>query len=65
MAFINKSKNNQPQNNDIHTELSEVEYEILFKIIKNSTFKGEDLETLYRLILKLQSNYMLLKNNKL
>jgi glutathione peroxidase-family protein len=65
MAFINKSKNTQFQQNDKYSDLTEIEYEVLFKIIKTSTFKGEDIDTLYKLILKLQSNYILLKNNKL
>jgi glutathione peroxidase-family protein len=65
MAFITKSKNNQSTDTNTSSELSEAEYEVLFKIIKTSTFKGEDIEILYRLILKLQSNYILLKNNKL
>ena len=61
MAFISKSKNNQSTDTNTPAELSEAEYEILFKIIKTSTFKGEDIEILYRLIYKLQSNYILLK----
>jgi glutathione peroxidase-family protein len=65
MAFINKSKNTQSQTSENYTQLSEIEYELLFKIIKNCNFKGEDIDILYKLILKLQSNYILLKNNKL
>ena len=61
MAFINKTKNNQSTDMNTPSELSEAEYEILFKIIKTSTFKGEDIEILYRLVYKLQSNYILLK----
>lgn len=45
-------------------ELSKNEYELLFSVLKNSTFKGEDLEALYKMALKLQKQYTsLYKNN--
>lgn len=45
-------------------ELSKSEYELLFSILKNSTFKGEDLEVLYKMASKLQKQYTsLYKNN--
>jgi hypothetical protein len=37
------------------------EYEFLFTIIKNSTFRGESLENLYKIVLKLQKQYLTLK----
>lgn len=40
------------------------EYEFLFMLIKNSTFKGENLELLFNLTLKLQEDYLSVKNKK-
>lgn len=40
------------------------EYEFLFMLIKNSTFKGENLELLFNLTLKLQEDYLAVKNKK-
>ena len=40
------------------------EYEFLFMLIKNSTFKGENLELLFSLTLKLQEDYLAVKNKK-
>jgi hypothetical protein len=42
--------------------LNKQEYEFLFNIIRNSTFKGEHLEILYNLALKLQNQYVSLKD---
>ena len=39
-------------------DLLKQEYEFLFFLIKNSTFKGEDLEVLYKTSLKLQKQYI-------
>jgi hypothetical protein len=46
----------------IDNTLNKQEYEFLFNIIKNSTFKGEHLEILYNLTLKLQNQYVSLKD---
>lgn len=40
------------------------EYEFLFSLVKGSTFKGEHLEFVYNLILKLQEDYIAVKNSK-
>ena len=34
------------------------EFEYLFNLIKNSTFKGTELEIIYSIILKLQKRYL-------
>jgi hypothetical protein len=65
MAFINKTNSTKANSDERYTQLSVDEYEFLFKLIKSSTFKGDDIDILYKLILKLQSNYVSLKNNKL
>jgi hypothetical protein len=46
----------------IDNSLNKQEYEFLFNIIRNSTFKGEHLEILYNLTLKLQNQYVSLKD---
>ena len=40
------------------------EYEFLFTLVKTSTFKGEHLEFVYNLIVKLQEDYIAIKNAK-
>jgi len=40
------------------------EYEFLFTLVRNSTFKGEHLEFVYNLIIKLQEDYIATKNLK-
>ena len=42
-------------------KLTAEEYEFLFVLIRNSTFKGENLELIYNLTLKLQEEYIQLK----
>ena len=44
--------------------LTTQEYEFLFGLIKNSTFKGEQLEFVYILTAKLQEEYFLLKEKE-
>ena len=51
MALVEKST-------DINDKLSPEEYEFLFMLIKNSSFKGENLEFLYNLVVKLQNQYL-------
>jgi len=46
----------------IDNSINKQEYEFLFNIIRNSTFKGEHLEILYNLTLKLQNQYVSLKD---
>jgi hypothetical protein len=43
------------------SKLTISEYEFLFALIKNSSFKGEQLELLYNLTVKLQEEYFALK----
>ena len=37
------------------------EYECLFNLIRNATFKGEQLDFIYNLTMKLQNQYLELK----
>jgi len=45
-------------------ELNKRETEFLLQTIKNSQFKGEDIEVLYNLVLKIQKLYMFHNTNK-
>lgn len=47
--------------NDSDNNLTKEEYEFIFWIIKNSTFKGENIEFLYNIIIKLQNQYFKVK----
>lgn len=39
--------------------LTQEELALLFTLIKNSTFKGNDIELVYNLVIKLQDAYLL------
>ena len=62
MALIDKiqNKGNQPIEADSSNliELSKRETEVLLQTIRNSQFKGEDIEVLYNLVLKVQKLYI-------
>ena len=53
-----KQKDNIINNNEVKISLSQVELEILLRTLKNSNFKGEAVEILYNLVLKLQNHYL-------
>jgi hypothetical protein len=63
MALINKTKTQEETVKHI-PQLTKLEYEFLFSLIKNSTFKGEQLELLYNLTVKLQAQYLNVKDNE-
>ena len=44
----------------LSNQLSKEEIELLLSLIKQTTFKGEHIEILYNLILKLQNQYLYL-----
>jgi hypothetical protein len=48
----------------LETTLTSEELEYLFELIKKSNFPGTDLQLIYKIIIKLQNQYMLLKENK-
>lgn len=43
---------------DKQLDLTKEEYEFLFAIIKNSTFRGTELEIIYSILGKLQTKYL-------
>lgn len=59
MGLLSKSVDVQSQN-----KLTVPEYEFLFSLIKSSNFKGEHLELVYNLTLKLQNQYLLAKEQE-
>jgi hypothetical protein len=63
MALIDKLQNigNQPSSVDSSnnsTDLDPKEIEFILLLIKNSQFRGQDIEFLYNLILKIQKMYL-------
>ena len=56
----NQNQNNPPQQNNVGEDysLNKPELEYLLLLIKNSTFKGEELEKLYNIVYKLQQQYL-------
>jgi hypothetical protein len=62
MGLIDKiqNKGNQPVEADSShlIELNKRETEFLLQTIRNSQFKGEDVEVLYNLVLKVQKLYI-------
>ena len=58
MSLIDKLKVKTPSQNAGEFSLETQEIELLLTLIKNSTFKGEQLEELYTLVYKLQQQYL-------
>lgn len=59
MALINKVVNNTAVEKSIDTnQLDKKEIEFVLLLIKQSTFKGEDVEAVYNAVLKLQNQYI-------
>lgn len=61
MGLVDKQVSNKIKRQLDEDLLTLEEYEFLFTIIKNSTFRGESLENLYKIVLKLQKQYLTLK----
>lgn len=62
MSIVNKTNNNNssPAVNQAREEfnLNTLEIEYLLDLIKNSSFPGTHLETVYTLVYKLQQQYL-------
>lgn len=56
---IIKKETNAKSHTDIN--LNETEIVTLLSLVKRSTFSGEDIESLYNLVLKLQQQYVNIK----
>jgi hypothetical protein len=61
-VVIENRENNLPSSVSpdaiLSNQLSKEEIELLLSLIKQTTFKGEHIETLYNLVLKLQNQYI-------
>jgi hypothetical protein len=63
MAFFNSNSSQPKPHEPIHVDmnvnnLTKEEIALLINLIKQSTFQGENLESLYNLVLKLQNQYL-------
>ena len=58
MSLITKFIGQQTPPNTDSNALSKQEIEFILGLIKQSSFQGESLESLYNLVLKLQHNYL-------
>jgi hypothetical protein len=47
-----------PEQAQLSSQLSLRELEILLSLVKKSTFLGEDIEPLYNMVIKLQTQYL-------
>lgn len=56
-----KQPTKEPQNQPPFTPY---EIELLLNMVKQTQFKGSDLEKLYKLVLKLQNMYLEIQNKK-
>jgi hypothetical protein len=57
MSLLDKVKINKAQN---ESSLNKEELELILTLIKDSSFKGKDVETLYNSVYKLQQQYLLI-----
>jgi hypothetical protein len=55
MGLVDRIINKQQQNNN---QLNIQELEFLILLIKQSSFRGEDLETVYNTTLKIQNQFL-------
>jgi hypothetical protein len=58
MSILNKLKTKSPSPSAGEFFLTQPEIEFLLALIKNSVFKGEQLEELYTVVYKLQNQYL-------
>lgn len=56
-----RDKANPQRNNQHQNQLTKKELEVLLNMVKESTFKGVDIEPTYNMVIKLQDQYT---NNK-
>ncbi len=57
MSILDKIKQNENNEDKKDVQLNKQELEFLLLVIKESTFKGEHIESLYALVYKLQQQY--------
>lgn len=62
MSILDKLNNNKSASNEVDFFLEKQEIELILLIIKNGSFSGEQLETLYNTVYKLQQQYLQINN---
>lgn len=65
MGLMDKLKNNQINNPTLFSKdsLDKNEIALILNLIKNSPFKGGDIELIYNLVIKLQNQFSKLEDN--
>ena len=58
MSLINKLTTKAPSTKSGEFSLELQEIELVLNLIKNSTFRGDQLEELYNIVYKLQQQYL-------
>lgn len=58
MSLLDKIKNISPSSKEGDFSLEKHEIEFILLLIKESTFRGEHIETLYNIAYKLQQQYL-------
>ena len=57
MSLHNKIRQKQTDPQELNLKLSKEELEVILSLLANGTFKGSNVETIYKLAIKLQTNY--------
>jgi hypothetical protein len=62
MGIIKKQTNDSSLSQEESFSLTKQEIEILLNMIRNTSFLGEHVEPIYNMVLKLQKQYLNIKN---
>jgi hypothetical protein len=62
MSIINRIKGDSSPQREESSFLNKQEIELLLNMIRTSSFKGEDVESVYNMVIKLQQQYLNIKD---
>jgi hypothetical protein len=62
MSIMNRIKGDSSQSREESSSLNKQEIEVLLNLIKTSSFIGEDVESIYNMVIKLQKQYLNIKD---
>lgn len=62
MSIINRIKGDSSQSREESSSLNKQELELLLNMIRTSSFIGEDVESIYNMVIKLQKQYLNIKD---
>ena len=62
MSIISKLKGDSSPQREESSLLNKQEIEMLLNLIKTSSFIGEDVESVYNMVIKLQKQYLNIKD---